>query len=159
MTPTTIDRPARRRLTSGEKRSLLRTLGFVVFLHVLGWGLLVGVVAPHNYQVGGSVLGVGLGVTAYTFGLRHAVDADHIAAIDNTTRKLMEDGKRPVASASASRSGTRRSSSSASPLSGPTPSSLGITDTTPRPPGDPGPGAPRAAAGSCCSSASSTWSS
>ena len=96
MTPTTIDRPARRRLTSGEKRSLLRTLGFVVFLHVLGWGLLVGVVAPHNYQVGGSVLGVGLGVTAYTLGMRHAFDADHIAAIDNTTRKLMADGKRPM---------------------------------------------------------------
>ena len=34
---------------------------------------------------------------AYTFGLRHAVDADHIAAIDNTTRKLMQDGQRPVA--------------------------------------------------------------
>ncbi len=39
----------------------------------------------------------GLGLTAYGFGLRHAVDPDHIAAIDNTTRKLMQDGKRPVA--------------------------------------------------------------
>ncbi len=40
---------------------------------------------------------LGLGLTAYGFGLRHAVDPDHIAAIDNTTRKLMQDGKRPVA--------------------------------------------------------------
>ncbi len=40
------------------------------------------------------VLG-GLGIVAYVFGLRHGVDADHIAAIDNTTRKLMQEGKRP----------------------------------------------------------------
>jgi nickel/cobalt transporter (NiCoT) family protein len=39
---------------------------------------------------------LGTAVLAYTFGLRHAVDADHIAAIDNVTRKLMQDGKRPV---------------------------------------------------------------
>jgi high-affinity nickel-transport protein len=39
---------------------------------------------------------VGTGVTAYTLGLRHAFDADHISAIDSTTRKLMADGKRPV---------------------------------------------------------------
>ena len=96
MTPTTIERPARRPLTSEEKGSLVRTLGFVLFLHLLGWGLLVGVVAPHDYEVGGKVLGVGLGLTAYTLGMRHAFDADHIAAIDNTTRKLMADGKRPM---------------------------------------------------------------
>jgi len=42
------------------------------------------------------VLGIGVGLTAYTLGLRHAFDADHIAAIDNTTRKLMEDGQRPM---------------------------------------------------------------
>ena len=35
-------------------------------------------------------------MTAYTLGLRHAFDADHIGAIDNTTRKLMSDGQRPV---------------------------------------------------------------
>ena len=40
---------------------------------------------------------IGTALLAYTFGLRHAVDADHIAAIDNVTRKLMQDGKRPVA--------------------------------------------------------------
>ncbi|MPW21552.1 HoxN/HupN/NixA family nickel/cobalt transporter [Paraburkholderia sp. CNPSo 3157] len=40
---------------------------------------------------------IGTALLAYAFGLRHAVDADHIAAIDNTTRKLMQGGKRPVA--------------------------------------------------------------
>ncbi len=96
MTPTTIDRPARRALSTGEKQSLFRTLGFVLFLHVLGWGLLIGVIAPHDYEVGGKVLGVGLGLTAYTLGMRHAFDIDHIAAIDNVTRKLMADGQRPM---------------------------------------------------------------
>jgi nickel/cobalt transporter (NiCoT) family protein len=96
VTPTTIDRAARRPLSSEEKHSLFRTLGFVVFLHLLGWGLLIGVVAPHDYQVGNTVLGVGLGLTAYTLGMRHAFDADHIAAIDNTTRKLMADRQRPL---------------------------------------------------------------
>jgi high-affinity nickel-transport protein len=46
--------------------------------------------------VGDKAFGIGLGITAYTLGMRHAFDADHIAAIDNTTRKLMADGKRPV---------------------------------------------------------------
>jgi high-affinity nickel-transport protein len=96
VTPTTIDTPARRPLSSEEKGSLVRTLGFVVFLHLLGWGLLIGVVAPHDYAVGNTVLGVGLGLTAYTLGMRHAFDADHIAAIDSTTRKLMADGQRPM---------------------------------------------------------------
>jgi high-affinity nickel-transport protein len=71
--------------------------GFILLLHVLGWGVLVALVAPHQYQIpSGQVLGIGLGLTAYTLGMRHAFDVDHIAAIDNTTRKLMADGKRPV---------------------------------------------------------------
>src|SRR6266700_3535695 len=50
-----------------------------------------------NYQISaGKAFGVGTGVLAYTFGMRHAFDADHIAAIDNTTRKLVGDGKRPL---------------------------------------------------------------
>lgn len=70
---------------------------FVLLLHVVGWGLLAGVVAPQNYSVGhGEVFGLGLGLTAYMLGMRHAFDADHIAAIDNTTRKLMTEGKRPL---------------------------------------------------------------
>ena len=67
----------------------------VAVLHVLGFGALTLYVAPHHYQVGSQAFGIGLGVTAYTFGLRHAFDADHIAAIDNTTRKLMADGRTP----------------------------------------------------------------
>jgi nickel/cobalt transporter (NiCoT) family protein len=47
--------------------------------------------AFHHYP-----LLLGTALLAYSFGLRHAVDADHIAAIDNVTRKLMQDGKRPV---------------------------------------------------------------
>src|SRR3954454_14839097 len=70
--------------------------GAVVLLHLVGWGLLLALVVPHHYAVGNGVYGVGLGVTAYTLGLRHAFDADHIAAIDNTTRKFMADGKRPL---------------------------------------------------------------
>jgi high-affinity nickel-transport protein len=70
--------------------------GAVLLLHLVGWGVLLALVVPHHYQVGNGVYGIGLGVTAYTLGLRHAFDADHIAAIDNTTRKFMADGKRPL---------------------------------------------------------------
>ncbi|MBF6223867.1 HoxN/HupN/NixA family nickel/cobalt transporter [Nocardia abscessus] len=69
----------------------------VVALHILGWGTLLLFVGPGHYVIEGSVVGVGLGVTAYTLGMRHAFDADHIAAIDNTTRKLVaENGKQKV---------------------------------------------------------------
>lgn len=68
----------------------------VAGLHVIGWGTLVFVVAPQHFGVGDKVLGVGVGLTAYALGLRHAFDADHIAAIDNTTRKLMDVGQRPL---------------------------------------------------------------
>ncbi len=68
----------------------------VAALHVIGWGTLVFLVAPQHFGTGDKVLGIGVGLTAYALGLRHAFDADHIAAIDNTTRKLMEDGQRPL---------------------------------------------------------------
>ena len=64
----------------------------IAVLHLIGFGTLLVLIAPHHYQVGTQVFGIGLGLTAYTFGLRHAFDADHIAAIDNTTRKLTADG-------------------------------------------------------------------
>jgi nickel/cobalt transporter (NiCoT) family protein len=84
-------------LTRGEWVAIGSMAAFILALHVIGWGVLGGIVAPHNYAVGqGQVFGIGLGVTAYTLGMRHAFDADHIAAIDNTTRKLMAEGKRPV---------------------------------------------------------------
>jgi high-affinity nickel-transport protein len=68
----------------------------VVGLHVLGWVTLLGFVAPQHLSIGTKTLGLGVGLTAYTLGLRHAFDADHISAIDNTTRKLMSDGQRPL---------------------------------------------------------------
>ena len=68
----------------------------VVALNVVGWGLLV-LALGHHYHVSRTQLfGVGTGTLAYTLGMRHAFDADHIAAIDNTTRKLIQDGKRPL---------------------------------------------------------------
>jgi high-affinity nickel-transport protein len=87
----------RRALSPTEWASIGGMAFFIVALHLAGWGVLLGLVAPHNYPVGpGQVFGVGLGLTAYTLGMRHAFDADHIAAIDNTTRKLMTEGKRPL---------------------------------------------------------------
>ena len=68
----------------------------VVALHVIGWFTLLAMVVPGHYKIGTQVFGAGIGVTAYTLGMRHAFDADHISAIDNTTRKLMADGKRPL---------------------------------------------------------------
>ena len=71
--------------------------GVVIGLHVVGFFLLIAVVAPHGYRLGSSgAFTVGVGLTAYTLGLRHAFDADHISAIDNTTRKLMAERKRPL---------------------------------------------------------------
>ncbi len=80
-------------LTARDKRSLAGMFAFIVFLHVIGFGVLFGLVVPKHYQLGGDhpVFNVGVGVLAYTFGLRHAFDADHIAAVDNTTRKLLAD--------------------------------------------------------------------
>jgi high-affinity nickel-transport protein len=68
----------------------------IVGLHVLGFGILLLGVVPQHFHIGNQIYGVGLGITAYTLGMRHAFDADHIAAIDNTTRKFMADGKRPL---------------------------------------------------------------
>ncbi|MEU1201095.1 HoxN/HupN/NixA family nickel/cobalt transporter [Streptomyces sp. NPDC005813] len=71
-------------------------LAVIAGLHVVAFGVLFLLVVPEHYEVGSRAFGIGLGVTAYTLGMRHAFDADHIAAIDNTTRKLMADGERPV---------------------------------------------------------------
>jgi nickel/cobalt transporter (NiCoT) family protein len=84
-------------LTAGEWRTVAGMVTVVVGLHVVGFVILIAVVAPHHYHVGSSgAFTVGLGLTAYTLGLRHAFDADHISAIDNTTRKLMAERKRPL---------------------------------------------------------------
>jgi len=89
--------PARvSRLRPRERRELVVLFGVVTALNVAGWTLLAAVVVPQQLDLGGRVFGLGLGVTAYTLGARHAFDADHIAAIDNTTRQLLRTGRRPV---------------------------------------------------------------
>ncbi|MFD0261113.1 HoxN/HupN/NixA family nickel/cobalt transporter [Kitasatospora indigofera] len=83
-------------ITRQEWRRLAGMGAFIVALHVIGWVTLIAVVAPEHHTIGTKSFGIGIGVTAYTLGMRHAFDADHIAAIDNTTRKLMEQRKRPL---------------------------------------------------------------
>ena len=83
-------------LTPGEWRRIAGMVAVIVGLHVIGFGLLLVLVAPQHLSLGGQTFGIGLGITAYTLGMRHAFDVDHIAAIDNTTRKLMEEKSRPV---------------------------------------------------------------
>src|SRR5277367_3101528 len=63
--------------------------GLLFFANIAAW--LWAIVAFHNYPVL-----LGTAALAYSFGLRHAFDADHLAAIDNVTRKLMQEGRRPV---------------------------------------------------------------
>jgi nickel/cobalt transporter (NiCoT) family protein len=84
-------------LTPAEWGRLGVMLAVIVALHVIGWTTLLVIVDPARLSVGGKAFGIGVGLTAYALGLRHAFDADHIAAIDNTTRKLMSDGQRPLA--------------------------------------------------------------
>src|SRR3954447_21906298 len=69
----------------------------IVALHVVGFFVLLALVVPQDLRLGsGAVYGRGLGLTAYMLGMRHAFDADHIGAIDNVTRKLMNEGQRPL---------------------------------------------------------------
>jgi len=84
-------------LDAGQWRTLALMASVVIGLHVAGFVTLIALVAPRHYHLGGAgAFTIGIGVTAYTLGLRHAFDADHISAIDNTTRKLMAEGKRPL---------------------------------------------------------------
>lgn len=64
-----------------------KTLIGVALLHILGWGLLA--------SFGNTTLTIGTGIIAYMLGVRHAFDADHLIAIDSTTRKLIHQGKEP----------------------------------------------------------------
>jgi len=73
----------------GERRRLGGFFGAVVVLHVAGFGCLL------TYGLANPSF-LALGALAYSFGLRHAFDADHISAIDNTTRKLLQQGKKPM---------------------------------------------------------------
>ena len=83
-------------LTGQEWLRLGAMSGAVIGLHVLGWVTLLAIVVPGHYNMGTQTFGIGIGITAYTLGMRHAFDADHISAIDNTTRKLMAEKQRPL---------------------------------------------------------------
>lgn len=79
-----------RAFDAGERRRLGGLFGIVLLMHVVGWGVMLLYLAPRYPAM------LGLAGLAYTFGLRHAFDADHISAIDNTTRKLLQEGKKPM---------------------------------------------------------------
>ncbi len=77
----------KRAFSAREWRTISWMLSSIVALHVIGFGILFAFVLPGHYKS----FGIGLGILAYTLGLRHAFDADHISAIDNTTRKLLNE--------------------------------------------------------------------
>jgi len=89
--------PIRDRLTRDEWRRMAAMFGFIAFLHISGAILMYLATTGHYKLSDGSLFGWGTAALAYTLGMRHAFDADHISAIDNTTRKLMSEGKRPLA--------------------------------------------------------------
>jgi high-affinity nickel-transport protein len=85
-----VDSALRLLRTAGPVRTrIVRMYAFLIGFNVLAWALALAASISYPILLPTAFL-------AYTFGLRHAVDADHIAAIDNTTRKLMSDGQRPV---------------------------------------------------------------
>jgi len=84
------------KLDGRERRQLATMASFIAALHLLGWGTLVVIVVPARLKAGTTAFGLGIGATAYVLGMRHAFDADHIAAIDNTTRRLMSRDQRPT---------------------------------------------------------------
>jgi nickel/cobalt transporter (NiCoT) family protein len=81
-----------RALTPGERRRAGSMFATIALLHIVGFGVFIAFVLPSHYKG----LGIGVAGLAYSLGMRHAFDADHISAIDNTTRKLMNEGKRPL---------------------------------------------------------------
>jgi len=83
-------------LTPSEWARVGGMVATIVGLNVLGWLMLSAAVGGHYHITNKQIFGFGTGILAYTLGMRHAFDADHIAAIDNTTRKLVNDGKRPL---------------------------------------------------------------
>jgi len=81
----TMFRQSFKALSPAERRRVIGMYGSILLLHALGFAVFIAYVLPAHYKL----FGIGLSVTAYTLGLRHAFDADHISAIDNTTRKSM----------------------------------------------------------------------
>ena len=102
MTPAST-KPKLRQVLKFEREEIPRlfgVLGTVVFLHILGWGLFAHFNSdPQYHQItdgSGALIYAGAGALAYGFGLRHAFDADHIVAIDDTTRIMLAKGKKPL---------------------------------------------------------------
>ncbi len=92
----TVAGEPRRALRPAERGRLAGMGAVIVALNVAGWGIFVLTVMPHHFRYEKLGVGLGVAITAWTLGLRHAFDADHISAIDNVTRKLMADGRRPL---------------------------------------------------------------
>jgi len=88
------------RFERDEIPSLIGILGTVILLHIIGWGLFIYYNSNPEYHgltdAKGVLVYAGAGALAYSFGLRHAFDADHIAAIDDTTRLMLAKGKKPL---------------------------------------------------------------
>jgi high-affinity nickel-transport protein len=83
-------------LTRAEQIRLgLMTLA-VFAVNAIAWGIFIFAIAPRHFHYKGLGVGLGVALTAWSLGARHGFDADHISAIDNTTRKLMADGGRPL---------------------------------------------------------------
>src|SRR5271154_111095 len=74
-------------MTRQERGRVIAMYGVILGLHALGFFAFFVFVVPSHYRG----LGIGVSILAYTLGLRHAFDADHISAIDNTTRKVLND--------------------------------------------------------------------
>jgi high-affinity nickel-transport protein len=83
-------------LNPAEWRRLAAMFAFILALHVAGFTLMFLAISGHYHLTATTTFGAGTGMLAYSLGMRHAFDADHISAIDNTTRKLMSEGKRPL---------------------------------------------------------------
>jgi len=98
---TAVEQKQRIRFTRDEIPRLVAMFGFIAALHVIGWGLFIHYNSISRiHSITGSdhkLVYAGAGTLAYTFGLRHAFDADHISAVDDTTRYLLQKGKRPLA--------------------------------------------------------------
>jgi high-affinity nickel-transport protein len=86
----------RRTLTGREWARVVGMGASITALNLVGWGIFALAVLPRDFHYRGLGIGVGVAITAWTLGMRHAFDADHISAIDNVTRKLMADGQRPL---------------------------------------------------------------
>jgi nickel/cobalt transporter (NiCoT) family protein len=83
-------------LSAAERGRLGLMALSVLALNATGWGTFIFAIAPRHLHYKGLGIGLGVALTAWTLGARHGFDADHISAIDNTTRKLMADGGRPL---------------------------------------------------------------